>query len=1478
MVPSLAPEDYTVAWICALPVELTAAKAMMDEFHKPLAPPRPDHNIYTLGRIKGHNVVVACLPLGVVGTTMAAIVLAEMRPTFPSLRHVLLVGIGGGVPSKTDIRLGDVVVSKPTAKGSGVIPYDCGKRLSAGRFQRAGCHDKPPRHLLQALSHIESDRPFEERPIGRCIVDVLASNEGMKYEFSRPDNDWLFHASYNHRSSVGNCLSCDQNQLVHRKPRSTDEPKVHYGLIGSGNLVMKDARERDRISQELDILCFEMEAAGLMDQYRCMVIRGICDYCDSHKNKQWQGYAALTAAVYARQLLSVVPGDDVRTESRDSEEEKENACLSSLFITDPCDDKNASKRVQGKRAPHTCEWILDTCELKSWFRSQDASDETHSDILWLYGNPGTGKSTMAITIAEQLSTEARFIDRRDVLAYFFCDSSVQERSTACAILRGLLYQMMRQHSHLLKHILPKFNVRKENLFKSFDALWGILMDIGYHDANCHVYCIIDALDECDQESQKMLLTQISLTFMETKARRPRIHFLITSRPYPEIKSALRSFNCKDLSSYQEVQQDLKIFIDAKVMQLTQAKEYSKNVARTVSRILSEKAEGTFLWVGIACNELADVLARDAITTLEALPRGLTSLYDRLLTTALEANENDKNKILQILRCVAVSRQPLTLVELSTACGLYENQDEHDRMIFTQGDVEMCRFMVVIQKGFVRLLHQSVKDFLLLAQGGSLINIPRANAVLANRCIDYLLFHVPSVEPSQSKEHNRGFFRYAVLYWPEHASAAQSEFNILPAHSCFFQLVSHEREKWRKAYNKERHFTCIPEEFSVLHMAAAWDITKVIYFVLDQVFISSIPLPFQKMAKYLPVSQGVKDCVTSLAGWNKVGTLINARDKTGRTPLHWAITKRHTESVDVLLQQGADLDLRDNESMCALHFAAANGYEQLGQKFFQSSQRLEAKDRYGRTPLLCAVENLQGGMIPRLVNAGAQVNSINDMHQNAAHLICQGSGNPDRYIRLDYFISQEIPICVCDKFNMTPFLYALGHLHEDLALLLLEKGYDVNFRICRQWCWRQTENDFVPCESDGKFDRPLKGDSSIGLTALHFTALNGIVGMSELLLDYDADPNAFDESGDTPLHLAIRGQIKGHKYADPWVTREYSVEWLTELIDDQGSEEAFETRKAIDQARERTVQLLLKSTAIDVSIANHDGERPLHVIPFRKGYACTVLSALIDSGAEVSSLNSMHQTCLHLASEAGNPDAVRILLNEGCDMTLLDMHGLSPVHYAVRHNHPDIVRLMFDSHQEQLSEFITQDNLLDKNILYHHVESEICSAEMVNLLLTYGCKMNKLDAQGNSVLSQYLSSFHLGIQYDVFQILLRHSGTEGIHWADSEQRNLLHLLMCQWDNDNIPILKDLSKFVDITAKDADGRGIEHHGAIHGAFNASLTRFLQEGGSLKLHEKDLMGKTPLEYAVEEADRERPSDLFGGQRWQESLQNLKDACRTD
>ncbi|GIJ89553.1 hypothetical protein Asppvi_008495 [Aspergillus pseudoviridinutans] len=312
---TLSHADYSVAWICALPLERAASTSMLDEEHARLPQASNDPNSYTLGEVCGHNVVVACLPAGIYGTLSAAAIAIQMRCTFFAIRFAMMVGIGGGVPNKkADIRLGDVVVSKPTGTSGGVVQYDYGKTISGGQFERIGALDKPPQALLIGVNSLESSYMVGKRNLCEIISNTLERNPKMKTSFASPGphHDLLFNANYDHKGSEDTCANCSRDQLVSRAQRSFNEPQVHYGLIASGNQVMKDGKTRDRLAKELGILCFEMEAAGLMDQIPCLVIRGICDYSDSHKNNHWQRYAGLTAAAYAKQLLSVITPDKSR--------------------------------------------------------------------------------------------------------------------------------------------------------------------------------------------------------------------------------------------------------------------------------------------------------------------------------------------------------------------------------------------------------------------------------------------------------------------------------------------------------------------------------------------------------------------------------------------------------------------------------------------------------------------------------------------------------------------------------------------------------------------------------------------------------------------------------------------------------------------------------------------------------------------------------------------------------------------------------------------------------------------------------------------------------------------------------------------------------------------------------------------------------------------------------------------------------------
>ncbi|OOO06635.1 NB-ARC domain protein [Aspergillus oryzae] len=267
-----------------------------------------DSNIYTLGSIGAHNVVLACLPAGQTGTNSAVAVAMQMKTTFPAVRFGLMVGIGGGVPSKeADIRLGDVVVSQPGNGHGGVVQYDFGKSTPSG-FKRTGFLNAPPTILLAAVTKLRSNLDR-----GKSSLSPHLSKLGNLPKFGRNQagSDFLFEAEYNH-SGEDSCLSCTTARTIQRNERADNIPMIYYGAIASGNQVMRDGVERDKISSDFGgVLCFEMEAAGLMNTFPCLVIRGICDYADSHKNKRWQPYAAGTAAAYAKELLGVIPVADV---------------------------------------------------------------------------------------------------------------------------------------------------------------------------------------------------------------------------------------------------------------------------------------------------------------------------------------------------------------------------------------------------------------------------------------------------------------------------------------------------------------------------------------------------------------------------------------------------------------------------------------------------------------------------------------------------------------------------------------------------------------------------------------------------------------------------------------------------------------------------------------------------------------------------------------------------------------------------------------------------------------------------------------------------------------------------------------------------------------------------------------------------------------------------------------------------------------
>ncbi|KAL2838514.1 nucleoside phosphorylase domain-containing protein [Aspergillus pseudodeflectus] len=388
-------DKYTVGWICALPLEKAAAAAMLDKRHNSLEGPEGDPNAYTCGEVAGHNIVIACLPSGVYGKTSAAETASHMSRTFHNLQYRFMVGIGAGIPSDLmDIRLGDIVVSHPAGTSPGLVQYDLGKQLSTG-FERIGSMNKPPQDLLTALSRYRALARVDGNPIPHILAEANTRRSRVPDEFCRPPrhHDRLFRADYEHPSPAKSCGTCDASQLIIRSERETPAPFVHYGLIASGDTLLRDSKKRDKLRDEEGAICVEMESAGLMqlDNFRCLVIRGICDYADSHKNDEWQPYAALVAAAFTKGLLrSIQPNNTISSIlGRNWLEEVE--------AFNPRILKARILQEAGGLLKPSYEWILSHSTYQSWEMQLEVK------VLWLHGDPGTGKTMLLLGIIEHLS-------------------------------------------------------------------------------------------------------------------------------------------------------------------------------------------------------------------------------------------------------------------------------------------------------------------------------------------------------------------------------------------------------------------------------------------------------------------------------------------------------------------------------------------------------------------------------------------------------------------------------------------------------------------------------------------------------------------------------------------------------------------------------------------------------------------------------------------------------------------------------------------------------------------------------------------------------------------------------------------------------------------------------------------------------------------------------------------------------------------
>lgn len=762
-------EDYTIGWICALQEEFEAACRMLDEeFEGPETSHINDNNTYVFGRIgertREHNVVIGCLPDGRCGIGPAAVVSQDMVRSFPSLKFALMVGIGGGAPTPdTDIRLGDVVVSVPQDNLGGVIQYDYGKRLPNGRFQQTGQLNSPPPVLLGAIPEMKRRHNDPKKP--DRILEHLRLMDDMP-EYKRPAEDRLYRADYQHSGGI-TCENCAANGLEVRLPRETKRAiTVQYGIIASANSVMKNAEERDIYARdpELKVLCFEMEAAGLMNHFPTLVIRGISDYSDSHKNNEWHRFAALAAAAYAREILHVLKPTKVTAlpswageykqilETLDTKVNKISSGVQDMrsrqldrdhqvifdWLT-PFNYGSQQSDYFKKSQQGTAQWFLESAEYRYWL-------DKNGKTLFCPGIPGAGKTTLSSIIINDLHT--RFSDNPDIgIGYLYCNFRQEEEQTIDYLLAILVKQLSRGRHYLPESVNSLHGKHKKNATRPLvKELSATLQDlIGLYTK---VFIIVDGLDECRalDDCRGKLLSEI-FRLQDVSM----INLLATSRPIAEITKAFQQSPCLGIRAAKD---DVILYVDRHIGMLRPVVTTKPRLQELIKTVISDAADGMFLLAHIYLHFFSDKLTendvRSALKEIQKQKQAsggnkhklLSSAYDTMMERINRQKLGLRELAMQVLSWITYTKRQLTIIELQYALATKQGNRalESGDIVPVDDIVSVCTGLVTVDRrsDIIRPSHYTTQQYL----RDKLKELsPNAEYSIMTTCLTYLSFDV-----------------------------------------------------------------------------------------------------------------------------------------------------------------------------------------------------------------------------------------------------------------------------------------------------------------------------------------------------------------------------------------------------------------------------------------------------------------------------------------------------------------------------------------------------------------------------------------------------------------------------------------------------------------------------------------------------------------------------------------------------------------
>ena len=827
-------------------------------------------------------------------------------------------------------------------------------------------------------------------------------------------------------------------------------------------------------------------------------------------------------------------------------------------------------------AKGTCQWILEHPLFASWF------EKPGNALLWLTGHPGCGKTILSYFLAKELETPSESRTPSNVCIYF-CDDKISKQNVANNILIGLIFQLVQRHRSLARHVRKVYQMHGQNIVRSFTALWGLFKDIAMDPKCGPTIIIIDALDECKEDTRRSLLKAIEGFIQDLErpiAGGQHVKFVLTSRPLEDVECLIArvSEHRIRIDDYQSGPDgDLQIYIRQKLGEISEQHQFDQELRQSLQELLYSKSGQSFLWVHMvltALESVPEMSINKVKVFVQQIPSDLERTYLLLVS---DIHENHLEAASKLLKLILGSSRPLHLDEINIAFGIAANHHT-SKEVKEDSQTSMRRTLnrilgqlVRVSDSKVSLVHQSAKEFL-LQETGSNDKLPEAIRTIrkedcalemATACISYLLLDdfaedcFSSAEsPAESTSDTSNSF------WEDedeegYAHDLFKDLSTLDENICQLLASEHHFYEYAALHWTEHFVLCEAAAPRTLRDAAkklldtsTAHCTNWLRFHSTEAIISDQSIP-----------RGLEP-VTLAALFNFHETLRDYLD--GNVPsqqghlnnaLFWGAEQGHDMIVDTLLRAGADPNARVSGEQTALIIASKNGNSDCVRTLLEDKRTdLNMRGERGRPALSFACYGGHDEVVQMLLSRKDCGVNEEDESGSTALIWAAGSGRTETVNLLAQHPTADINHR--DKSGRTVVSWAAGDgMDEVLKTLLRLKWTDPNLK----------DND--------------------GRSPLSWAAGNGCTATLRVLLRNNKVDKA---SVDKKLKSAIT-----------WACEHGQADSLRTLLNygcpgvDEGDESGWTPLAwAVHNASPATVELLVSNPSVDVERRDKGGRTPL----------------------------------------------------------------------------------------------------------------------------------------------------------------------------------------------------------------------------------------------------------------------------------------------